>query len=307
MAELLAIPTPGRPSPNPRPVALPGLTMFWEGWDSTLWELSGTRSSNGVRLLAGTRGFHFPPKTPFKSVAANAPGSRPRGHRVTDREVMWNLAVYEGGRSQAWLDFDAAWWKTLEYGRTGTWVVTQPNGTSRRLQLSMVDDGFPSVDVDPSLMGWAHYGVTLEATQPFWEGAPIVGGPWSGGSDPGDFPWHIGSGSTLGSAVMSNPGDVDAYPVWTVEGPTTSVTVGVGSRLITFPSDLAEGESVVIDPRPGPRGKSVYDNTGARRTSELTVRDFAPIPAGGSSELSLSMVGAGSVSAVLKPLHFRAW
>lgn len=282
-----------------------GLGHRWLGWDDSVWDLSDWRS--GAFLTGGgVRGLTMPEFARHTSRSASIPGARYRGHVEGEREAFWPLYLYADDGSQAWVERDRAFWRTLQPGRTGQWEVRHPDGGSRRLRLRLVDDGQHAWVRDPVKFGWALYGITLVAEQPFWEGDPVVRS-WAGAGEPGNFPWTIARGNTLASASMPNPGDVDAWPVWTVHGPVTSVTVGVGGRLITAPIELAEGEWLRIDPRPGPRGKSAYDSSGARRTPELTVREFEPVPPGESVPLSLAMTGTGRVEASLTPLWYRAW
>lgn len=118
-------------------------------------------------------------------------------------------------------------------------------------------------------------------------------------------PYYIGSGQSIANATMSNPGDVAAWPVWTVNGPFTSAEVGVDGRKVVVPFAMLAGESLTIDTAPS--AQTAIDHTGAERTASLGAADFAPIEPGESVALSLSLVGAGSISASLQPLHFRAW
>jgi hypothetical protein len=161
--------------------------------------------------------------------------------------------------------------------------------------------------------GWASYGITLVAEQPFWEG-PAVTRAWQA-SEPVPFigggpsnptgGLYISSGSTLGSASMPNPGDEPAWPVWLIHGPTVSVSVGVGGRVIEVPFPLAEGEQLLIDT--APTAQTAIDSDGVERTAELGQVEFAPVPPGESVDLSLTMVGQGVVEAAITPLWHRAW
>lgn len=312
MTVLLAAPTAVPDQPGA--VSFGGLRVTWEGWDGTAFELSSR--SSGVYLRPGVRGWSMPEWQPFRSQSAVAPGFRHRGARAQGRSVFWNVGVYHGDGGQAWLDYDRAFWRTMHPDREGTWRVQLPGALgSRSLRLRFAGDD-ALLEVDPTRVGWQAYGVDLVADQPFCEGEPITAEFSEAseldffGADSGQTgapPFYISSSSSFATATMSNPGDEPGYPVWVAEGPFTSVTVGVGGRLITAPISIAEGQSLTIDPRPGPRGKSAYDSTGARRTSELTARDFAPIPPGQEVPLSLAMTGTGSVRATLVPLYHRMW
>jgi len=297
----------------PQPVALepenpwPGLYMTWTGWDDTVWELS--EDSSGVRLLAGTRGLSTPPFDHFTDDSPAVHGSRWRGYRSLERPVFWPLGVYGGGGTQEWLDYDRAFWRTLHPKRPGTWTVRQPSGETRtlRCRFRTVDDD--ALDVDPSLLGWGVYGVRLCAEQPFWQGQAITRS-WQA-AEPVDFfgagapSFSIGSGSTLDDASIDNTGDEPAWPVWTLHGPFTSVEVGVDGQVVEVPFALADGQSLTIDT--APTAQRAIDSAGVERTGELGEAQFAAVPAGTQVELSITMVGTGTVQAALVPLYHRAW
>lgn len=56
------------------------------------------------------------------------------------------------------------------------------------------------------------------------------------------------------SAPVSVVGDTDAYPVITVTGPATTLTVGSGGLSWSINSALIAGDVLVVDHRPGSRG-----------------------------------------------------
>lgn len=301
-APSLVPPAPGR-------LVAQGSTHTWTGWDGSVWDLSGLDS--GVSLGAGVRGLTMPPVQRFTSDSPGVHGSRWRGSRTQEREVFWPLRVFHAAGSQEWLDYDAAFWRTMHPDQTGVWTVTQPNGVARSLTLRCVDDGQQSFDTDPALLGWARYGVTLVAEQPYWEGEPVVRS-WKL-TDPVPFlgprgfgpPFYISQGSTLSNASIDNAGDIDAWPVWTIYGPTDSVTVGVNGRTVSVPFAIPSGAVITIDTRP--TAQTALDGAGVEFTAQLGSFDFAPVPAGQAVPLSLAMVGNGYVEASLTPLHLRAW
>lgn len=316
---LAAPPPPPVPPVPPAPAA-----SIWnrsqirlEAEDGDVWDL--TDYTSGVFLVKGQfTGLHMPPFERRNSTSAAEHGSRRRSHRVTERPVVLPIFVYSDEGSEAWLERDAALWRALHPDKVCDLVFIPPGKRARRLHLSHVgnDQGY---ERDPIAFGWTPYVLDMVAEAPFWEGTPVVRQwdeslpvPFFGGTT-GKLkgpPYHVSSAFRLGSATLDNPGDVEGYAVWTVEaigGDIESVTVGVGNRLTTASFLIPEGESITIDPRPGPRGKSVYDSRGRRRTNELSARNFTSIPAGQSVPLSLEIVGSGRVTATLVPRHYRAW
>lgn len=320
--------------PPPPPPAFPGLGMTWRGWDDSVWDLTG-RDSSGVALQPGVRGLTMPPTQRRSTVSPAVPGSRTRGHQVLDRDVFWPVRIWNDDSSQGWIEHDRAFWATLTPERVGLWVVTQPDGTERSLACRYVDEE-AGLDIDPSLIGWALYGVHLVAEEPFWRGRAVVReweahAPASFVPEGGGPPFTISEGSTIAAATMANPGDVDAWPTWWVVGPEPTATLGVGDRVIDIPFAVAAGRLLVVDPSPTAMtaleidasplvgGKLMSDAdqvewvdahlaTATDRTRELgAATKFGSIPAGSSIELTLTAPGTGRVRASLVPQYWRAW
>ncbi len=284
-----------------------GLRPTWTGWDGSVWELTGEDS--GVRLIrGGTRGLGRGEHDRFASSSPAVAGSRYRGHRTLERDVFWPLLVFVDDSSEAWVKYDRAFWRTMHPDRPGTWTVTHPDGARRTLTCRYDGTDNQAFDRLPVQAGWAVYGVRLVADeQPFWQGEPIArtfqaspGSPFLPGP-----PFTISSGSTLALATIDNPGDEPAYPIWDLEGPLDSVTVGVDGRTIEVPIELAAGETLRVDPRP--TEQTAIDGTGADRTAELGAVDFAPVAPGEQVPLTLAAAGTGSITATLIPLYARAW
>jgi hypothetical protein len=284
-------------------------THVWRGWDGSEWPLHDP--SSGVFLMRGVRGMGVPPVTRFTSESAATNGSRFRGHRTDARECFWPIYLYSDDGSEAWRERDAAFHRTLLPDRVGTWTVQMGDAAPRWLPLRFVDDGQHTFELDPGHFGWQRYGFTFMADEPFWLSEPITRS-WAPAA-PVDFfnspdgapPFHISSSNTLETAEIDNPGDVPTWPVWTIHGPTDSVSVGVGGRQVSVPVELLAGEWWTIDTNP--TAQTAFDQAGNERTEDLGLINFAPIPPGESRELSLNMVGAGSVSVSLQPRFRRAW
>jgi hypothetical protein len=290
--------------------------MTWTGWDSSVWNL--TSAAEGVVMMAGVRGLTMPPVVHYSTAYASVAGATWRGHTVDAREVFWPIQIYHDLDSAGWVDRDRAFWRTMRPEKTGVWTVRHPSGAERHLDLRFSNDGDVTYEHDPVLRGWSNYGITLTAEQPFWRAAPIKR-EWSAGGPLPFFPegsgetYTISPSATLDSAAMPNPGDVDAYPVWEIHGPTSSAQVGVEGRNITIPFGVADGQVLVIDTAPTSQSATLYDLVGEARTNpvdktaELGTANFVPVPADSVSSTSLLLSGSGKVSLILTPLYLRAW
>lgn len=284
----------------------PGITsMSWTAWNGTTWDLRG---SDGVVLMRdGVRGLAFPPVEHYRTESPAVAGSRWRGWRASNREVFWAVLVFSDASSDDWVRRDSKWWASMHPEHPGVWEITTSAGT-RRLRCRFLSDGDHSYEYDPTRLGEAYYGVRLIADQPYWEADQIVSPEWGQTTEREFFPgppFWVGAGQSLSTATISNPGDVPAYPVWTLTGPITTATVGVGTRTVSVPFTIPDGMTLTIDSRP--ESRSAVDSTGADRTSQLGSSSFAAIPPGEKVSLSLARSGTGTVQARLTPLYFRAW
>lgn len=304
----------GFETPTPRYEPWTSSQHVWRVGEET-WDLSN--GDRGAVLLAGVRGMNMPPIQRYSQKSAAVPGSRWRGSITDEREVFWPVDVFGGGNSTDWRDIDAAFWESMNPDRTGVWTVTSPAGVSRSLTLRYSDCPDED-DISPELLGWKTYGITLIAEQPYWVGERITRSWDKGGEQIGFFgpegagpPFYIAPSATLDTATFSNPGDVEARPVWTIFGPTTSVVVGLNGKTIQIPFTIADGQWLRIDTNNTDQRAmlgtgDVLPDKGTDRTSSLGQVAFGDIPAGGEVPLSLSMTGTGKVQVDLDPLYYRA-
>lgn len=306
----VSLPTTVTPPP---PAALrTGLIMTWIDDQDVEWPLQLDGGVGGLQMMPGVRGLHFPQVDRYTSVSPAQAGSTYRGSRANERECLWPLALFHDGQSADWVAFERAFWRGLQPGRVGTWRVYAPDGSYRELICRGVHEGDVTHELDPVLAGWATYGVALVAEQPFWAGKPETRTFDSGSGDSapsGAFVLNIKSSSTLATATINNPGDVDAYGIYTITAGTggiTSVDIGAGDALTRYSATIPAGQTRTIDMRPD--RLTVVDQDGNDRISDVTALAFdAPIPAGQPVPLTFSMVGNGTVRADVRPLYWRAY
>lgn len=286
--------------------------MTWAALGSS-WEIAHPQVS-GIYLRSGTRGLNMPPLTRRTSSSPGLHGSRWRGWIAEEREVFWPLSIVNQAGSAQWLEHDRAFWATLRPDVVGTWTVVQPGGEYRSLSCRYADDGNQSFDIDPMLTGWAQYGVTLAAEQPFWAGPTITRSWGTRDGEPNVYPnpgddyvLYISAGFTVGSATITNPGDVDAWPTWTVRGPYSTASLGVAGGVIDLDVALGAGQSATV--YTDPARQVVIDQDGVDRTDSWfgDRAEFRPVPPGETVNLTLELNGDGSVQCSLDPLYYRAW
>ena len=315
--------------PVPAAPAWSGLPMTWTAKGSE-WPL--TSPDTGLFLLPGVRGLGSVSSERHSVSSPAVAGSRFEGVSVLDREVFWPLFVFHDGGSTEWMLRDRAFWATMDPSDTGVWEVTHPDGAKRSLRLRFRSDGDKASNLDPIFVGWDSYGITLVAEQPYWVGDPVVN---AFAPPPPPLPFfeptgpqivNIGSSYSVENARMDNPGDVESYPRWYIDGETTSASVGVGDVVVNVPFTVPAGTCLVIESDPDVIGATLYEVTvegmGLKpsqrvigthlinpvdKTAALGEADFAAIPPGSQVPLSLTLAGTGNVEVVLPTLYRRPW
>ncbi|UOT02269.1 hypothetical protein MPY17_25305 [Rhodococcus opacus] len=218
--------------------------------------------------------------------------------RVTVADTRLSVPRGAGYRTGApWLALDRTFKGAFSPLQPTLVEVSTPNGPrtyrGRLESLQDVTEGGGLRDI----AGRADYELTLGADLPFWQGAPVVydflysadaGDNYYGPSNAAP-PFYIARGNALATAVVLNPGQVPAYPTWTVTGPVTA-TVGIGDHL-TEVTALAAGQSVTLVTEP--TTQAITDEAGGRAWGAVRSWDFAAIPPGESSTVVARMVGGG--------------
>lgn len=289
-----------------------GMRHTWTGWDGSEWDL--TDPSGGVAFTAdGLEGLGMPDITNYTHDSPVVHGASWDGWLATGRKVFWPVAVFSGSAtdsvpsSQAWIRRNRAFWKTFRPGKVGTWTVELPSGEKFSLKLRF--DGAPdwALTHDPAQKGWAVYGIELFPEQPFWE-APAIVESWATGEQvpflgpEGEAPpFFVSPAATLGTATLTNPGDVETFIRWTVRGPARSAQVGIDGVFTVLPVNVPDGSKLVVDTNPR---NLIAELDGVDVMEQLGELNYEPLQPGESVELSLELDGTGSIEAAFTPLMF---
>lgn len=304
--------------PAPEPPPWVGFGLQWTGWNGAAWNLLDPEKGLTV-LRDSVVGLHFPPFEPITS--PRLAGRRRRGVRVRERTLEFSLLIWHDRDTDAWLQRDTAFWRSFHPERAGELAVTSPSGDTRTVRAYLESDGGYGYQQDPAKAGWALYPVVLTAEDPFWLGEPITEG-WKkteprllfgGGlpSDPGAVelapPLFISSDASLELAEMGNPGDVAAWPLWTIAaaaGADVELTITNAGGLVGAPT-VPAGRTVTIDVDPE-RGTAILDD-GTDLSGQVNPYDPRPIPDGTARPIGFEMIGIADVSATIRPRYFRAF
>ena len=117
-----------------------------------------------------------------------------------------------------------------------------------------------------------------------------------------------GDAPATGTVTLTNEGTADSWPIFEVAGPVGGdgfelVEVGTGRRIV-FADSVPAGSSLVVDSAAG-AGSAVIGGA-ADRGGSLTVLEWFPVPAGGSTQVAFVPRG-GTSAAVLSVSFSPAW
>lgn len=255
---------PGVPTP-PVTVETDRLQVQWFPPDgSAPIELTEPGANHGWFTTRGVGGWGAVPVSRIDDQSPRG-GVTVRHVRDEPRSITWPLHVWGDTSTemvQRMRRLVRAFTMTRDYG-PGTLRVSRPSGGRREI-LAYYEDGLGG-DV-----GQGYYSaspvLTLFCPDGFWRAVDPVVDRRSYGADGGGVflnPFMtVASSRTLsGPTEIINPGDTDAWPVWTITGPADGVvaTNHTTGESFTLTYDLAAEETITITTDPptvrGPAGE----------------------------------------------------
>ena len=300
---------PPRPPVVIGPVFTAPLSWLWKSWTGEdEWEL--TNPASPVVKLKGATGIGQTDPEHWWADSPTMDGSTWDGMRVGRGQVFLPLMV-QGDDSDDFLAQHERFMRSLDPRREGVIRVTRHDGRWREAVCRYESGADLVMDYDPVAGRRATYGITWAMGDPYWHGEPIehmfTVDSGAAGLFPGP-PFRLARDATLSNSKTTNPGDVASYPVWRVNGPFTSFTVGVEGMNLSMTLTKAAGQWVEIDMNP--RKLTVVDEAGTDRWPNLTAAEFEGIPPGVEVDVMTGVSGQGpesSVSLKFTPRYRRAW
>jgi hypothetical protein len=292
-------------------------TIEWIAPDDTVTTLHGGADPYaGTHFVAWNVQGRFSPQARFDEEGIpDADGMRLRAVYYGPGEVT--VPVWVQGTSDADLRAKTrALVSTMNPKRgDGRLRVTSPIGDQREL-LCRVADGLQGMERigDTSGAVAQFFPLTFRAHDPFWQDtADTSAGPWEIGTSPGTFfplfPILLSSSEVFAQANVTNTGDEDAWPVWTITGPGASPriinnTTEKGFSLATY--TLAAMETVTVDTRPtGATRKTVTssENGDLYRLLDAGSALWPLVPGANSISIELGGAVAGQSSVQMRRRH----
>lgn len=306
-----------KPKPSPGQQSATGQQwrthiVTWTSWDGEVTYLT----DHGHLILEGVRGLDMPKFNHFMDEPPGMDGAISRGVRATVREIFLPLDI-SGRTRQEFLDKKRALLRRMDPKRgTGRLTWAEPDGTRRHI------DCFYDSGMEGEYGRGDHtrvsqkFGLVLKAFDPYWYGDAeyhvwkTPEGSGGGGSffplvhDPDNFV-ELEPSQVLGSTSVVNDGDVEAWPVWTITGPATSIeleNVTTGKK-IELSSSLSSGQKRIITTKPGV--STVVDENGDNKWSELSDTSALWALEPGLNELVLTVGNSDADTVVEMTYHPR--
>jgi len=233
---------------------MPHSRMQWIDANGAVTELNDWSS---VWALKGQNNFH---SAPFEITSFEVPlqaGAAYASHRVKFRDVdipLFCMAATRRDFLTKWRSLVSAF--NAEKGE-GRLRVHNEDGTIRDLRARYLQ-GLEGATGGRAWSPGSGLGiVTLRALDPFWyPDTPSTDTFSTTGQTTTFFPFfplELAAGAIFETAVINNPGDHTSWPIWTVTGPCTVLTLtNVTTGFVLEASvSLTNGEVIVIDTRPG--------------------------------------------------------
>lgn len=193
-------------------------------------------------------------------------GARLRHVQPQPRTIVWPLLVKGSDHmvfTRHWRDLARAFTRTLREG-PGTLEVRRPDGSGRSIAV-YYQSGWEGRGQAATGITWDSAVVTLWCEDPYWVDLQPVSVHRETGTAVDylvPFP-SVSSSQVLGATTVTNPGDVDVWPTWTITGPADAITFTREDTGDSFTLTMADtvhgallaGETVTVSTDP-PRVRS---------------------------------------------------
>lgn len=224
-------------------------------------------TDDGYLLKQGVTGIGIAPTEHELSAVSSGHGSLLRHTRLTDREVFLPVFVYGDTYEQVDKRRDTLF-SLLDpvKGPVRVSIQSRTRNSDVRWVDAVYSDGLDG-DYGEDFRGYyQHFGVTLKVPSAFWSSDPVSrlfqikpGVKPFISKTSSFFPVILSSSSVAGVFEIRVDGDKPVWPVFTVTGPGTDLTIEASGKRIRFEGDVAIGRRITFDAAAG----DVYDKDNA--------------------------------------------
>lgn len=301
--------TPIVEPPAPPPVVAPAPevgTMYatYTDPDGIEWQLTDTTSESPWFTTFGVAGWGA---RPYEFTLDPLPrgGDSVRFIRAEPGRLTWPLHIWGGTHLefvQRYRQLRRAFLMTVHRGQTGTIRVSRPDGTAREIDV-YYEDGWGGEPGENWI--YANPVLTLLAPDGYWRDVQptTVRREFASGTPYLDPYRTVSSSQVLGDTTIVNPGEVQAWPEWTITGPASAVeaTNTTTGQTFTITYTLTAGQTITITTlRPTVRGPAGQNIASALNWPAAYLWPLQP----GSNSVSFDVTGAAAGTSIV--LSYRA-
>ncbi|AYV29635.1 phage distal tail protein [Streptomyces virginiae] len=258
--------------PDHQPVRWPRTFVTWTGSNGDVipltGDITGRESPAGIAITKGPAGMGMPTFDLKADQLPNMAGGLFRSARATTRDITIPLIVRGIDRTST-VRMNGRLLRALDpYAGPGWITVTEGDGVARHLECYYVSGAEGSEAQENAAFTWFRHALVLRAMDPYWYSNAERQHDWSagngpllpflsGGSYPGFFPMRITSAGLGSDGLVDavNDSAVEAWPVWTIYGPLSGLSLANTTTGKTFrlreEAILPGGKALTIDTRPG--------------------------------------------------------
>lgn len=244
-------------------------------------------------------GRFMPPVDLVEDDVPEQDGSRPRLVRVRPRDVALGLTV-TGEDPEQLRTLLRQLVRTFNPRRgAGMLRATRPDGSARELTCTYkggleLQEGFENI------VGWQRAVLVLRAHDPYWYDQTPTSVTYSVTAPQPFFPdLALNSDTILGTQIVPNDGDVDAWPIWTVHGPASRFTATnqTTGKLLDVVTALTSEQTLIVDTRPFRKTVRRDDGTNLYAAASQPGSSLWPLEEG-DNQILIELPGAGPESYV---------
>lgn len=264
--------------------------------------LGSDATDDGYLLKQGVTGIGIAPVEHELSSIPSGHGSLLRHTRLTDREVFLPVFVYGDTYEQVDRRRDTLY-SLLDptKGPVRVSIQSRTRNSDVRWVDAIYTEGLSGDFGDDHRGYYQKIGLTLRAPSAFWSADPVSRlfqikpgvKPFISKTSP-FFPVILSSSSVAGVFEIRVDGDQPVWPVFTVTGPGTDLTIEADGKKLHFEGDIAIGRRITFDSAAG----DVYDknNTNGQLWSKVSLdSDFFQLQPG-LNKVKVTFTGATAES-----------
>lgn len=205
----------------------------------------------------GVTGRFMPPVSFIEEETFGRAGARIRNVKIGPREIpvpQWFRGDTDVELRQAMRQLVN---RLLPTRGDGQLENTGPDGEVRLLTCRYSTGLSMNETKEEAGVVWQRAVIVFRAAEdPYWYAAAPTELDFATGPPPTFFPifpLRLARSSVFGGVIIDNPGDVEAWPIWTITGPGANLTIlsNTTGESLALDTVLAAGDEVVIDTRPG--------------------------------------------------------